>query len=75
MVGVTRRDNVRKENLIRKTHAVDIIHEIKIKKSRWAGHLARSKDYSWTHNITNWPLRTQTIRRGRQRRRWMDDIR
>ena len=74
MVGVTRRDKVRNEDLRKKTNARDIIQEIKTKKWRWAGHLARRKDNRWTHNITNWTPITQTRRRGRQSRRWMDDI-
>ena len=66
MLGVTRRDKVRNEDLRKKTNARDIIQEIKTKKWRWAGHLARRKDNRWTHNVTNWTPRTQTRRRGRQ---------
>ena len=54
MVGVTRKDRVRNEDLRKKTNARDIIQEIKTKKWRWAGHLARRHDNRWTHCITEW---------------------
>ena len=75
MVGITRKDRVRNEDLRNKTNVRDIIQEIKTKKWRWAGHLARRCDNRWTHKITEWTPREQTRRRGRQSRRWMDDIR
>ena len=54
MVGVAKKDRVRNENLRKKTNARDIIQEIKTKKWRWAGHLARRHDKRWTHCITEW---------------------
>ena len=75
MVGVTRKDRVRNTDLRERTKVRDIIQDIKTKQWRWAGHLARRQDNRWTHIITEWTPRTYTRRRGRQSRRWMDDIR
>ncbi|PIK46507.1 endonuclease-reverse transcriptase [Apostichopus japonicus] len=57
MIGVTRRDRVTNQNLREKTNVQDIIKEIKVKKWRWAGHLARQHDNRWTKKITNWTPR------------------
>ena len=53
----------------------DIIQEIKSKKWTWAGHLARRQDDRWNHKLTDWTPRAYTRGKGRQSRRWMDDIR
>ena len=74
MVGITKRDKVRNTELREKTKVRDVIHEIKTKKWRWAGHLARREDNRWTHKVTEWTPRTYTRSRGRQSRRWMDEI-
>ena len=74
MVGVTKRDKVKNIDLREKTKVRDIIHEIKTKKWRWAGHLARRQDSRWTHRVTEWTPRECTRSRGRQSRRWMDEI-
>ena len=75
LIGVTRRDRVRNQDLRNKTKVKDIIQEIKSKKWRWAGHLARRKDDRWTHKLTDWTPRAHTRSRGRQCRRWIDEIR
>ena len=43
---------------------------------KWAdGHTARRNDNRWTTRIMDWQPRTGKRNRGRQRRRWRDDIR
>ena len=64
---------VRMYNIITKVR--DIIKEIKTKKWRWAGHLARQCTNRWTLKVTNWTPRTCVRRRGRQSRRWSDELR
>ena len=75
LIGVTRRDRVRNQDLRNKTRVKDILQEIKSKKWRWAGHLARRKDDRWTHKLTDWTPRAHTRSRGRQCKRWIDEIR
>ena len=75
MIGVTRKDRVTNVNLRELTNAHDILREIKVKKWRWAGHLARQHDNRWTLKATNWTPRSYTRGRGRQNRRWTDELR
>ena len=75
LIGVTRKDRVTNQDLRMKTNVRDIIREIKVKKWRWAGHLARYKDNRWTQRLTNWTPRTYVRGRGRQSRRWTDELR
>ena len=44
-------------------------------KQRWAGHLARQCANRWTLKVTNWTPRICVRRRGRQSRRWTDELR
>ena len=41
---------------------------------RWAGHVARFQDDRWTKRLTEWRPRSGTRKRGRQKRRWRDDL-
>ena len=75
MIGVTKKDRVTNEDLREKSGVQDIIKTIKSKKWRWAGHLARRYDNRWTCKTTNWTPRNQTRKRGRQNRRWRDELR
>ena len=75
MIGVTRRDRVTNLNLRSRTKVQDILQEVKTKKWRWAGHLARQQDNRWTRRVTDWTPRTYVRKRGRQCRRWTDEIR
>ncbi|GFS18025.1 transposase [Elysia marginata] len=47
-----------------------------IAKQRWkrAGHVARLQDNRWTLRVTEWQPRNGKRSRGRQARRWRDDI-
>ena len=74
LIGVTRRDKVTNQNLRMKTNVRDIIREIKTKKWRWAGHLARQCANRWTLKVTNWTPRTCVRRKGRPSRRWSDEL-
>ncbi|XP_072028434.1 uncharacterized protein [Amphiura filiformis] len=57
-----------------KQNAKDIIERIKEAKWRWAGHIARRDDNIWIKRLTEWQQRTGKRRRGRQKRRWRDDL-
>ena len=43
-------------------------------KAKWAGHTARQKDNRWTIRTTDWTPRDRKRSRGRQARRWRDDL-
>lgn len=75
MLGVTLQDKKRAEWIRSRTRVKDIIQQIKERKWRWAGHVARMTDNRWTKRLTEWVPRDRGKRsRGRQRVRWRDEI-
>ena len=60
--------------LIRLSLLNDILQKVKKAKWRWAGHVARREDNRWTKRITEWQPRKGKRKRGRQKRRWRDDL-
>ena len=74
MLHITIRDKVKNVEIRNKTNVKDIIERIKEAKWRWAGHIARRDDNRWTKRLTEWQPRTGKRRRGRQKRRWRDDL-
>ncbi|GBP78214.1 hypothetical protein EVAR_53999_1 [Eumeta japonica] len=44
-------------------------------KWRWTGRMTRDSRIKWTKILTEWQPRDGTRKRGRQAKRWMDDIR
>lgn len=74
MLHITLRDKIKNSEIRDKTKVIDIMDKIKEAKWRWAGHLARQQDNRWTKRVTEWQPRTGKRRRGRQKRRWRDDL-
>ena len=74
MLHLSLRDKVNHKTIRRKTKVKDIIDKIRESKWRWAGHVARYHDNRWTYRLTEWQPREGKRRRGRQKRRWRDDI-
>lgn len=74
MLQISIRDKVRCSEIRKKTGVKDIIEKIKEAKWRWAGHVARLNDNRWTRRILEWQPRTGKRKRGRQKKRWRDDI-
>ena len=74
MLHLSLKDKVRHTSIRKKTRVKDIIEKIKESKWKWAGHLSRTTDNRWTKRLTEWQPRTGKRRRGRQKRRWRDDI-
>lgn len=74
MLNLTLRDRVRHSDIRQKTKVKDVILKIKEMKWKWAGHLSRTQDNRWTKKLTEWQPRNGKRRRGRQKRRWRDEI-
>ena len=72
MVHLRIRDKVNHNKIREKTKVKDIIE--KETKWRWAGHVLRVQDNRWTRRLTEWQPRTGKRKRGRQKKRWRDDI-
>ena len=74
MLHISLRDKIRNIEIRSKTKVKDILEKIKEAKWRWAGHVARMQDNKWTKRVTDWQPRSGKRRRGRQKRRWRDDL-
>ncbi|GBP66503.1 Putative uncharacterized transposon-derived protein F52C9.6 [Eumeta japonica] len=74
MIGVTKRDRIRSEDIRSITKVEDIIKKIRQLKWRWTGHMTRDSRIKWTKILTEWQPRDGTRKRDRQAKRWMDEI-
>ncbi|GBP62307.1 Putative uncharacterized transposon-derived protein F52C9.6 [Eumeta japonica] len=74
MIGVTKRDRIRSEDIRSIIKVEDIIKKIRQLKWRWTGHMTRDRRIKWTKILTEWQPRDGTRKRGRQAKRWMHDI-
>lgn len=74
MLGVTLKDRNKAEDIRSITKVEDIINKIKLLKWRWTGHMTRDSRLKWTKILTEWQPRDGKRKRGRQVKRWMDDI-
>ncbi|GBP91256.1 Putative uncharacterized transposon-derived protein F52C9.6 [Eumeta japonica] len=75
MIGVTKRDRIRSEDIRSITKVEDIIKKIRQLKWRWTGHMTRDSRIKWTKILTEWQPRDGTRKIGRQAKRYMDAIR
>ena len=57
-----------------KINIKDVVKFAAKQKWKWAGHVARLNDNRWTKRITDWQPRYRKRSRGRQVKRWRDDI-
>ena len=74
MLNISIRDRISCKDIRKMTGVKDILVKIKEMKWKWAGHIARIKDNRWTKRLTEWQPRIGRRRRGRQKRRWRDEI-
>ncbi|CAH2266686.1 jg19836 [Pararge aegeria aegeria] len=75
MLGVSLRDQIRNEEIRRRTRVTDIAQRVAKLKWQWAGHVARRTDGRWGLKVLEWRPRTGKRSVGRPPTRWTDDIR
>ncbi|CAH2241191.1 jg3256 [Pararge aegeria aegeria] len=75
MLGVSLRDQIRNEEIRRRTGVTDIAQRVAKLKWQWAGHIARRTDGRWGLKVLEWRPRTGKRSVGRPPTRWTDDIR
>ncbi|CAH2218259.1 jg1382 [Pararge aegeria aegeria] len=75
MLGVSLRDQIRNEEIRRRTRVTDIAQRVAKLKWQWAGHIARRTDGRWGFKVLEWRPRTGKRSVGRPPTRWTDDIR
>ncbi|CAH2267521.1 jg22609 [Pararge aegeria aegeria] len=74
MLGVSLRDQIRNEEIRRRTRVTDIVQRVAKLKWKWAGHIARRTDGRWGSKVLEWRPRTGKRSVGRPQTRWTDDI-
>lgn len=74
VVGVKLRDRVKLQNIREITKFKKVDKLIKQQKWRWAGHMVRENIEKWSKKVTEWYPRDKKRNRGRQSKRWDDDI-
>ena len=68
------KDKVPYTEIRKRTRVQDIVQFVLKQKWKWAGHVARLDDNRWTQRVTKWQPREGRRSRGRQRKRWRDDL-
>ena len=74
MLNLKIKDKVPYTEIRKRTRVQDIVQFVLKQKWKWAGHVARLDDNRWTQRVTEWQLREGRRSRGRQRKRWRDDL-
>ena len=74
MLKIKVKDRIACSEIRKKTGVQDIVQFVLKQKWKWAGHVARLTDNRWTQRVTEWQPREGRRARGRQRRRWRDDL-
>ncbi|GFR78114.1 endonuclease-reverse transcriptase [Elysia marginata] len=76
MLGLKLTDQISCKEIRNKTQVSVIAQYISLAKQKWkwAGHVARIQDNKRTLRVTEWQPRNDKRSRGRQARRWRDDI-
>lgn len=74
VLGVRRRDKMQLKIIKGKTKFEKVQSVCRKLKWRWTGHMLREKKEKWTRIITEWYPRESRRSRGRQPKRWEDDL-
>ncbi|CAH2217892.1 jg25709 [Pararge aegeria aegeria] len=74
MLGVSLRDQIRNEEILRKAKVTDIAQRVAKMRWQWAGRLARRTDGHWGSKVLKWQPRTGKRSVGRPPTRWTDGI-
>ncbi|CAH2254211.1 jg14379 [Pararge aegeria aegeria] len=75
MLGVSLRDQIKNEEIRRRTGVTDIAQRVAKLKWQCAGHIARRTDGLWGLKVLEWRPRTGKRSVGRASTRWTDDTR
>lgn len=73
MIGSKRQDKIRNTVIRSKTKVTDVLTRIDSLKWRWTGHMLRGTQ-KWSNIITDWYPRDGKRNRGRQSKRWEDEL-
>jgi len=74
LLGITRRDKVRNEDIRKKTGSRKLEDIIKERRLRWLGHVLRMDNSRTARQATHWELRGYKRKPGQSRKNWVDVI-
>lgn len=74
ILSITYKDRKTNKWIREQTKVQDILETVKRRKWNWAGHISRRKDNRWSSAITHWTPYEGKRNRGRQRKRWRDEL-
>ena len=74
ILNITYKDRKTNKWIRDQTKVNDIMKTIKRRKWTWAGHISRYNDNRWSSAITQWTPYGEKRNRGRQRKRWRDEL-
>ncbi|CAH2237178.1 jg11151 [Pararge aegeria aegeria] len=74
MLGVSLRDQIRNEEIRRRTRVTDIATRVTKLNWQWAGHIARGTDGRCDPKVLEWRLHTSKRSVGWSPTRWTDVI-
>ncbi|PZC78089.1 hypothetical protein B5X24_HaOG202624 [Helicoverpa armigera] len=73
MLNIRKSDRIRNTTIRRRMKIENVTTRIRKLKWKWSGHIVRGND-KWNKNIISWYPRDKKRNRGRQYRRWDDEI-
>ena len=74
LLHIRKTDKIRLTTIRKRTKVKDVFTTIKTLKWKWTGHMMRNCKNKWSKTITEWYPRDSKRGRGRQYRRWEDDL-
>lgn len=74
MMGLRLIDKWKATKIRNITRVADVKIKTRILKWKWTGHMMRTQTEKWTKKVTDWYPRNGKRRRGRQCKRWEDDL-
>lgn len=74
LLHLTKKDKIRTKVIQEKLKTWRVEEEIKKLKFKWAGHAMRLNHDRWTKILTEWVPLERKRNRGRQKKRWSDEI-
>ncbi|GBP69760.1 Putative uncharacterized transposon-derived protein F52C9.6 [Eumeta japonica] len=74
VLGVKKRDKIQLERINEKTKFRKVQTVCRKLKWQWKGHMLRERKEKWTKLITEWHPWGSNRSKGRQRKRWEDDL-
>ena len=74
MLGITRRERMKYEEIREETKVKDVLEIARSLKRKWVGHFMGREDRRWTTRATFWIPRDSKRQRERERKRLRDEL-